>query len=296
MDNLNNLCVPVKERIFALLKSKSIQQKDFAKAIGVNAVTITDWKKGKSTSFMKKLTPIAKALGTSEVWLLTGKYTSQAPGAVETMEEIADSEGIHLVDLIGAGEGLDQYDMRVEKIVRKDGGELTPEDRGRIDGALLLGHRHAADRLSPEDKKEYLGMFDNRTLLRNLAKYCRLKGVSIETACAESGAGENFLGEDSLFAPKLQMLAQYLGVTTSELLGEVPISSDPGQAARDALTEQLAQSVRVQLSEEKKPIPADGDRLIMESAIRLHNWFHSLPLEKQKALLELGGGPGDLAE
>lgn len=111
----------------------------------------------------------------------------------------------------------------------------------------MLGHRHAADRLSPEDKKEYLGMFDNRTLLRNLARYCRLKGVSIETACVESGAGENFLGEDSLFAPKLQMLAQYLGVTTSELLGE----EKPTPVAGDGLTPEFVRLYE-QLSDEEK--------------------------------------------
>lgn len=89
MDNLNNLYVPVRERIFALLKSKSIQQKDFAKAIGVNAVTITDWKNEKSTSFMKKLTPIAEALSTSEVWLLTGKDDAQTDEIVQSLLEEA---------------------------------------------------------------------------------------------------------------------------------------------------------------------------------------------------------------
>lgn len=70
MENLNNLHVSVRERIFAQLKSKSIQQKDFAKAIGVKAVTITDWKNGKSTSFMKRLVPIAEYLGVTTSELL----------------------------------------------------------------------------------------------------------------------------------------------------------------------------------------------------------------------------------
>lgn len=89
MDNLNNLYIPVRERIFALLESKSIQQKYFAKTIEVSVSTITDWKKGKSFSFMKKLTPIAEVLGTSDVWLLTGKNDAQADEIVQSLLEEA---------------------------------------------------------------------------------------------------------------------------------------------------------------------------------------------------------------
>lgn len=142
---------------------------------------------------------------------------------------------------------------------------------------------------------------DTQKIVENIQRICKERGTNPTVAGEKSGAGKSLVTQLKTRGimpsiEKFKMLAEYLGVTTSELLGEVPISSDPEQAARDALTEQLAQSVREQLSEEKKPTPNDGDRLIMESAIRLHNWFHSLPLEKQKALLELGGGPGDLAE
>lgn len=89
MDNFNNLYIPVKERIFTLLKSRSIQQKDFAETIGVSISTVTDWKKGKSPSFMKKINTIAEALGTSEVWLLTGKDDAQADEIVQSLLEEA---------------------------------------------------------------------------------------------------------------------------------------------------------------------------------------------------------------
>lgn len=72
MDNLNNRYVAVQERIFTLLKEKSIQQKDFAKAIGVHEGTLSKWKKGKNISFVKQLDIIAEALGTTEEWLLYG--------------------------------------------------------------------------------------------------------------------------------------------------------------------------------------------------------------------------------
>lgn len=83
MYNLNNLYSPIREKIFSLLASKSISQRDFAQAIDVIPQTVTDWKNGKSFSFMKKLTPIAEALGTSEAWLLTEKNTVLAPGVIE---------------------------------------------------------------------------------------------------------------------------------------------------------------------------------------------------------------------
>lgn len=72
MDNINNQYVPVRERIFYQMKSKSISQKEFAKILGVEAPTVTDWKTGRSFSFMKKLKPIADALETTEDWLLNG--------------------------------------------------------------------------------------------------------------------------------------------------------------------------------------------------------------------------------
>lgn len=72
MDNINNLYVPVRERIFARLKSKAISQRDFSRAINVSPQTITAWKMGENFSFMKKLKPIADALETTEGWLLNG--------------------------------------------------------------------------------------------------------------------------------------------------------------------------------------------------------------------------------
>lgn len=79
MDNLNNRYVTVQERIFTLLKEKSIQQKDFAKVIGVHEGTLSKWKKGKNISFVKQLDIIAEALGTTEEWLLYGGEGSPPP-------------------------------------------------------------------------------------------------------------------------------------------------------------------------------------------------------------------------
>lgn len=89
MDNLNNRYVAVRERIFTLLKEKSIQQKDFAKAIGVHEGTLSKWKKGKNSSFAKQLDVIAEALDTTEEWLLYGGDVAP-PGKAKPIPKARD--------------------------------------------------------------------------------------------------------------------------------------------------------------------------------------------------------------
>lgn len=66
---------------------------------------------------------------------------------------------------------------------------------------------------------------DKAIFVENVKKYCALRGVKPTTACRESGAGRSLLTNldqnGSLpSVEKVQQLADYLGVTTSELLGE----------------------------------------------------------------------------
>ena len=70
---------------------------------------------------------------------------------------------------------------------------------------------------------------DKELFVQNVKKYCAAKGVKPTIACRESGAGINLINkmESRGSIPsveKVQLLAQYLGITTSELLGE----DDPG--------------------------------------------------------------------
>lgn len=62
----------ITERIFLLLSDAKIEQKVFAKEIGVSPQTITDWKNGKSKSYTKFLPQIAEALNTTTEYLLYG--------------------------------------------------------------------------------------------------------------------------------------------------------------------------------------------------------------------------------
>lgn len=66
---------------------------------------------------------------------------------------------------------------------------------------------------------------DKQLFVQNVKMYCQLKGVKPTVACRESGVGTSFINNIEArgqvpSVEKVQLLAQYLGVTTSELLGE----------------------------------------------------------------------------
>ena len=65
---------------------------------------------------------------------------------------------------------------------------------------------------------------DKEILVQNIKRFCDQRGVKPTTACRESGVGTSFISDinrgQTPSVTKVQMLATYLGVTTSELLGE----------------------------------------------------------------------------
>lgn len=70
--------------------------------------------------------------------------------------------------------------------------------------------------------------------VQNVKKYCAINGVKPTIACAESGAGKSLLSQlkNRGIMPsieKVQLLAQYLGCTVSDLLGEKATSSPPSE-------------------------------------------------------------------
>lgn len=72
---------------------------------------------------------------------------------------------------------------------------------------------------------------DREILVKNIKIFCEKKGIKPTAACRESGAGRSFMsnleGNGSIpSVEKIQLLANYLGVTTSELLGEEPRIAD----------------------------------------------------------------------
>ena len=75
---------------------------------------------------------------------------------------------------------------------------------------------------------------DAQIFVQNIKHYCNLQGVKPTVACRESGVGSSFINNvergQTPSVAKVQMLAEYLGVTVSELLGEKkePTAQDDG--------------------------------------------------------------------
>lgn len=70
---------------------------------------------------------------------------------------------------------------------------------------------------------------DREQLVQNIKFYCDKKGVKQTVACRESGVGVSFINDitrgQTPSVAKVQLLADYLGVTTSQLLGEkIPVN------------------------------------------------------------------------
>lgn len=65
---------------------------------------------------------------------------------------------------------------------------------------------------------------EKEIFVQNVKYFCEKKGVKPTNACKESGVGGSFLSDINRgrvpSVSSVQILAQYLGVTTSELLGE----------------------------------------------------------------------------
>ena len=74
---------------------------------------------------------------------------------------------------------------------------------------------------------------DRDIFVQNIERYCAIKGVTPTVACRDSGVSRSFLvnikrGQTPSVA-KVQQLAQYLGCTVSDLLGEKATSSPPSE-------------------------------------------------------------------
>ena len=109
---LNEAYEVTRKRIFSVLDNGFINQKEFARIVNVSPQTITDWKKGKSHSYMTKLKLISAALSKPVSYFLEGAWgyetTTTQTGAtripvlgeipagipIEAVEEILDWEEI----------------------------------------------------------------------------------------------------------------------------------------------------------------------------------------------------------
>lgn len=115
--------------------------------------------------------------------------------------------------------------------------------------------------------------------VQNVRTQCKRKGISPTVACEESGAGRNFLQHlkngSAPSVEKVWQLAQYLGVTVSELLGEIEGFDVPDDQAEQIVT--LHDSV-------PRGRASDVERLSMDEVELVHAYRRATP--KERALID----------
>lgn len=99
--------------------------------------------------------------------------------------------------------------------------------------------------------------------VQNVKRYCAINGVKPTVACAESGAGKDLLSKLANHraipsVAKVQLLAQYLGCTVSDLLGEKATSSPPSE------NDELLQKISALAPERRKQAEEYLDFLITQ--------------------------------
>lgn len=109
---------------------------------------------------------------------------------------------------------------------------------------------------------------DAQVFVQNIKDYCKMKGVKPTVACRESGVGSSFINNlergQTPSVAKVQMLAHYLGVSTSELLGETkkPTVQDDGLTdAEQALMDLFRQLTPEQQDMVIRIVQAAADKL-----------------------------------
>lgn len=109
---------------------------------------------------------------------------------------------------------------------------------------------------------------DAQLFVQNIKTYCLQKDVKPTVACKESGVGASFISDinrgQTPSVAKVQMLANYLGVTTSELLGETkkPTVQDDGLTdAEQALMDLFRQLTPEQQDMVIRMVQAAADKL-----------------------------------
>lgn len=133
LSDIDNAYEGARARIFELLKKRKISQKEFAAKINVTPQTITDWKKGKSSSFLSMLGKISVALETTPIWLFSGEgkdYMSDEEHhehAERSLEDAYRHQALHIEKIL-AGTKASEREKEFVQLFQK----LTPEQQDMI--------------------------------------------------------------------------------------------------------------------------------------------------------------------
>lgn len=89
---------------------------------------------------------------------------------------------------------------------------------------------------------------DNQVLIDNITAACEAKGEKVTPACVAAGVGKSFISNlrrgQSPSVASVAALADYLGVTTSALLGEKEPDGQTAAELPDPLDAQLTDLLR----------------------------------------------------
>ena len=103
---------------------------------------------------------------------------------------------------------------------------------------------------------------DKETLIANIEKVCAARGIKPSPACIAAGIRSNFLTEvkrgKTPSVSSVAALAAYLGVSTSDLVGDKRPGADEGEAQLLALYDELNDEGRERLIEYAEDLTASG--------------------------------------
>ena len=117
------------DRLFELADKQFKEQKEFAAAIGVTPSIISEWRRGKSASYQKRLPEIAQALGTTVDYLVNGEAPVPADGVSESDRQILqmlhDKPGLRVMFDLSA-KATNEDILKAVEIIRAFYGTTDP--------------------------------------------------------------------------------------------------------------------------------------------------------------------------
>lgn len=98
------------ERIFELADKQFPEQREFAAAIGVTPSIVSEWRRRKSASYVKRLEKISQVLGTTPQYLLSGGTSEEDTASKESRSDAVSEDDIKAAFFEGA-EDLTKEEM-----------------------------------------------------------------------------------------------------------------------------------------------------------------------------------------
>ena len=140
------------ERIQLKLEEKNLKQADIARATGKSTAAVTKWLRGENIPKADSLKHIARLLGVSDVWLLTGKDVApRLDNNVDLSQKIAlEGRPIPVISWVQAGSWTG-----VESVPRDtEFSEWLPPnaDCGKNGYALVVKGLSMSPKFEPEDR------------------------------------------------------------------------------------------------------------------------------------------------